>query len=947
VGPAAAPPDEESEGEGGEGEGAEDAGAIQPVPRNSTSFQAWITARLGTLYRDYERAAGAAPGAGVVARAEAAALRYYQLLPVAYLNVPGICPPGCRGLMLFHDPGMGKTRVAAAAVLSSPRPAVVLTPRALRSNFERTLAMLAAAFGRPVPPVAYVSLDAYNMARQLEKATGLGSVQKGGKEKSGAVLAGGLAGKLLVVDEAHNLSRAIVVGGPGDPADKNARQFYDMAMAAPDLRVLLMTGTPLAKDPFELVPLANLCAGEEVLPADYETFSRLYVDRERGLVRNRSRLANRLVGLVSWASLRLPTEPSRAPTELAARLTRSALRASPRVGSPLGGQETMRDALSPEASASRSEATAVGMGRADGEQAAARRPRDDGWFPEVLPTRVERLEMTAPQYRRYLDARSREEAESSPSGPLGQGPREPRRVALQLPGSARATSTYNVRSRGVSNFMPPDGLFAEDPWALPAGAFTREASPKMWRAADIVEQAGGPGIVYSGFVVMGVAPLARYLEGRGYARWNPAAAMAAWRAAHRRGDRSKPIAEVPASSAAASEDRPEELVADIPDVVETTKETHSGTSPTGGAALPEQGGARSAKPRSAKPRSAKPLSAKPLSAAEMRAAALARLERERADGRAQVDAALATVGIGPAAAGPGGGPAAAGPSPGRAPPGPRPARRYAMIYGEVPLEERDAIRELFNSPANARGELLKAVLLSQASAEGLDLHFGRFAVLLEPYWDRSRARQVIMRVVRVGSHDGLPRADRDVQPYELIATANEAVRAELTRAALAARAEPGADPADGADPEAALAARGSARAVLERESVDERLARVAERRDRVCEEFRGLLREVAVECALFGYGRCHACAPTGEPLFTGDPAGDARAPDPCRPPAARAVRARRVRFRGREFRVRRDPGLPLGWEVLVPGGGALVAADPGDPDVVALAAALAKSGAAA
>ena len=299
-------------------------------------------------------------------------------------------------------------------------------------------------------------MDAYNLADQIARVGVAG--EHGQTEGTGS-----LDGKLVIVDEAHNLSRAII-NSPSETA--NARRLYDMIMEARNLRLVLMTGTPMAKDPFELVPLINMLAGTDLLPPQYEVFYRLYVDKATRRVKNRAKLANRLMGLVSHVTHTLPTSP---PDE------------------------------------------------ADiGKSASAPKPRQSGGFPEELPTVIERVEMAPDQYRRYLLVREKEDAEGKggEGGPRGERMNGP---ALALPGSEKkAMRSYFVKSRSLSNYAPPRDAHG-DVDALPDSAFTADSSPKADRITKRIGKSPGSVLVYSQFREMGgLKVIARFLRKDGY-----------------------------------------------------------------------------------------------------------------------------------------------------------------------------------------------------------------------------------------------------------------------------------------------------------------------------------------------------------------------------------------------------------------------------------------------
>jgi len=228
-----------------------------------------------------------------------------------------------------------------------------------------------------------------------------------------------LDGKLLVVDEAHNLFRAITNGS------KNGKGLYDLVMRSKNLRLCLLTGTMIANDPFELVSCFNMLGGETpILPEDYSEFRKLYVydgstmvggiTPPRGSIRNKEYFQNRIFGLVSSMQHRLLTG-------------------------------------------------------------------DSVEFPERKPTEVIKVPMSNAQWTSYSLARDKEREEGKKPG----GRADP--VRMQKPKS-RASSTYRVKSRQLSNYDPLEGLPSNKHRAIYENIRTRP---------------GKLGLVYSQFVGVG------------------------------------------------------------------------------------------------------------------------------------------------------------------------------------------------------------------------------------------------------------------------------------------------------------------------------------------------------------------------------------------------------------------------------------------------------------
>lgn len=81
---------------------------------------------------------------------------------------------------------------------------------------------------------------------------------------------------------------------------------------------------------------------------------------------------------------------------------------------------------------------------------------------------------------------------------------------------------------------------------------------------------------------------------------------------------------------------------------------------------------------------------------------------------------------------------------------------YGIFSGELSDKKKKAVVDAYNNGA------IKALLLSGAGAEGLDLKGTRLVQVLEPHWNSARTEQLIGRAVRYKSHDHLPENERHV-----------------------------------------------------------------------------------------------------------------------------------------------------------------------------------------
>jgi len=277
------------------------------ICRNNTSFPLEVQTKLKQLYESFQQAQTDESSDDRFAKVA----KYHQYL-VRHIFTDKHYGMGigdnARGLLIKHTMGMGKTILAILVAISlyDVYEPVVILPKSLEKNFVgsiRKLVRLMRGADYPAEQMkqeqdeiitrfTFIAMDAYNMANQIvKKTTGI---------KSGPLL-GSLDNKLVIVDEAHNLFRGII---NSSSEKSNARQFYNIVMDAKNIRILFLTGTPASKDPFELVPCFNMLAGKDILPAQYDIFAKHFIDRSTNIIKNREKLANRLLGMVSSASYR-------------------------------------------------------------------------------------------------------------------------------------------------------------------------------------------------------------------------------------------------------------------------------------------------------------------------------------------------------------------------------------------------------------------------------------------------------------------------------------------------------------------------------------------------------------------------------------------------------------------------------------------------------------------
>ena len=92
--------------------------------------------------------------------------------------------------------------------------------------------------------------------------------------------------------------------------------------------------------------------------------------------------------------------------------------------------------------------------------------------------------------------------------------------------------------------------------------------------------------------------------------------------------------------------------------------------------------------------------------------------------------------------------------------------RYVMITGDPRISPNNDFEvKALTSDNNKDGQQVKIALISKAGSEGLDFKFIRQVHILEPWYTTNRIEQIIGRAVRNFSHKDLPFEKRNVQIY--------------------------------------------------------------------------------------------------------------------------------------------------------------------------------------
>ena len=225
-------------------------------------------------------------------------------------------------------------------------------------------------------------------------------------------------------------------------------------------------------------------------------------------------------------------------------------------------------------------------------------------------------------------------------------------------------------------------------------------------------------------------------------------------------------------------------------------------------------------------------------------------------------------------------------------------RRFALYTGTESAEEKEIVRCIFNSewdqvPSSIRdgllrisgnnfyGEVINTLMISASGAEGINLRNVRYVHIVEPYWHPVRIEQVVGRARRICSHQDLPAELRTVNVFLYLMVYSDAQLKPLSKDEKAA-----------ADREEALLASTDPKAVVDvsnaalkhvrvsrelREgdtsamndqpiTTDQSLYEIAKRKEDINRNILRCVKETAIDCAI------HAKAGSKETLkcFTFD-----------------------------------------------------------------------------
>ena len=364
-----------------------------------------------------------------------------------------------RGLLIYHSVGSGKTLSAVSVAeyfRKLNRDILILAPKSLHQNFKNNIKK----YNRNTTDediekgYKFVTSNASNMIKQLDTNERL-DIQLNELNKIN------IDGKIIIVDEAHTLGNSIVNGS------KNANEFYDMVLNAKNIKVILLTATPIVNDSFELSPLLNMVNGKiqkgstdlirinkkdyyTILPEYYQDFRKIFVNENTNAVLNKEYFQNRIFGLVSYNGNLF--------------------------------SEKREDFIN---------------------DIKKIKKREN--FPDRLPIIIVKVNMSLEQNIEYSKNRDKEKAEASRSYQGGAIFKE----------KFSTSSSYRIKSRQTSNvYIPNENIFDTSKLDI--------FSPKLKKIYENIDNLhkNQLGLIYSTFIEYGLEYMAKILEDKSYVLFN-------------------------------------------------------------------------------------------------------------------------------------------------------------------------------------------------------------------------------------------------------------------------------------------------------------------------------------------------------------------------------------------------------------------------------------------
>ena len=157
---------------------------------------------------------------------------------------------------------------------------------------------------------------------------------------------------------------------------------------------------------------------------------------------------------------------------------------------------------------------------------------------------------------------------------------------------------------------------------------------------------------------------------------------------------------------------------------------------------------------------------------------------------------------------------------------------YNGSWDIVPVAIANKLRKKFPINKNLYGDVIKLLMITSSGAEGINLKNTRYVHIVEPYWHMVRVQQVIGRARRICSHEELPIELQTIKVFIYVSTFTEKQKKDDNHIELRLRDV-------------------SKKDNLTPVTTDESLFEISERKDRINQKLLNAVKSSAIDCKLY------------------------------------------------------------------------------------------------
>ena len=181
--------------------------------------------------------------------------------------------------------------------------------------------------------------------------------------------------------------------------------------------------------------------------------------------------------------------------------------------------------------------------------------------------------------------------------------------------------------------------------------------------------------------------------------------------------------------------------------------------------------------------------------------------------------------------------------------------KFVLYTGTESAEEKEIIRNIYNSTwelvpvtissklykkslenKNLYGDIIKLLMITSSGAEGINLKNTRYVHIVEPYWHMVRVQQVIGRARRICSHEDLPMELQTIKVFIYISSFSSKQKTDDKHIELRLRDT-------------------SKKDNITPVTTDESLFEIAERKDVINQQLLTAVKSTAIDCKLYNKGK--------------------------------------------------------------------------------------------